>query len=215
MTNRLTALVAFAAIGAVSAGCGGVQTVTQVTDAYQPAKHKRLAILAFQSKYADGSSMADSFLPLFMGEGFVGVDRIVVDGALEAMNVSDPSSITLEQIRKLKEQANVDVVVMGSIDAEKTGDILAVSLRAVDSQNGDVLISSSFKNEKEVDKIEIPGLMMKDIHSRLRQLAKARLREQRRLAKAEKKRQRAAAKAAAAAAKAAGTAATGAGSPTP
>ena len=200
MKNRFRAFAAALIVAAVAAGCGGVQTVTQVTDAYQPAKHKRLAILALESKYADGRSMADSFLPMFMGEGFVGVDRILVDGALQEMNVSDAASITLVQIRQLKKAANVDVVVMGSVDAKKTGEIDAVSIRAVDSENGDVLISSSFKNEKTVDAIQIPGLMMADIHSQLKALAKRRLKEQRRVEKEERKRERAAEKAAAAAA---------------
>lgn len=184
-------------------GCGGVQTVTQVTGSYQPAKHKRLAILAFESKYADGKSMADSFLPLFMAEGFVGVDRALVNGALEAASVTDSASVTLEQLKKIKATAGVDVVVMGSIDAKKPGiDIDAVSLRAVDTDNGDVLISASFKNEKQIDSIQIPGQMQRIIHRELRALAKSRLREQRRLEKAEKKRLKKAAAAEAAAARA-------------
>lgn len=192
--QKLQALFLLAAVAAVLPGCGGVQTVTHVNEAYQPAKHKRLAILSFESKNADGRSMADSFLPMFMSEGFVGVDRSLVDGALEEANVSNASAVTMAQLKKIKTTANVDVVVMGSIDAKKPGiDIDAVSLRAVDTENGDVLVSSSFKNEKQIEAIQIPGLMMADIHRQLARLAKRRLKEQRRLEKEEKKRLRAAA----------------------
>lgn len=197
---KITAASAFLIVMAAAAltGCGGRQTITQVNDAYLPAKHKRLAILPFESKYADGRSMADSFLPMFMSEGFVGVDRSLVDGALAEANASDSSALTLAQLQKIKTAANVDVLVMGSIDAKKPGiDIDAVSLRGVDPQNGDVLFSSSFKNEKQIDAIQIPGQMMSDIHSRLKALAKRRLKEQRRLEREEKKRQKAAAAAAA------------------
>jgi len=201
MMKRLF-LPVLASAAVLIAGCGGVQTVSQVNESYLPSKHKRLAILPFESKYADGRSMADSFLPLFMSEGFVGVDRTLVSGALEAAAVLDPASITMEQLKKMKTAAGVDVVVMGSIDAKKPGtDIDAVSLRAVDSETGDVLISASFKNEKQIDSIQIPGQMLRVIRGKLRALAKRRLRDTRRAAKAEGKRLKKEAAAAATAAR--------------
>lgn len=183
----MRSLPALAAVLAAATlmGCRSTPTATRINEIYDPRVHRRIAVLPFESKYADGRSMADAFLTHLMASGFGVVDR----GALDAAELSGDAPPTLAQLKKLKE-AGVDAIVLGSIDAKKPGtEIDAVSVRMVDARDGGIILSSTYRNEKQLEANAIPAVVVEDVKAQLNKLAKRRLKE-------EKRRQRLAAKAA-------------------
>jgi len=132
--------------------------------------------------------MADAFVTQFMTGGFLALERGLADSVIEEISQQGGvGALNVAQLKKIREVLNVDAIVLGSIDALKTGEINSVSLRLVDVRTGDVLISSSFKNEKMVETNQIPAMMMEDINKQLRRLAKKRLKEERRRQKLEER----------------------------
>jgi len=154
------------------------------------SNYQRIAVFPFDTKWADGRSMADSFITQFLSLEFTIVDRSLIQAILQEMNVTDPTVLSKAQLQKLKQEANADAIVFGSIDAKKPGtEIDAVSLRMIDLNTGDVLISSSFKNDKQIEAGQIPGQMIADIRGAMRQIASQRVREAGTREKIERKKQ--------------------------
>ena len=176
--------------------CGSVPTQTWINPMFQPQVHQKVVVLPFDSKFADGRNMADAFVTQFMGCGFVAVERGLADSVIQEINLEGGvGALNVAQLKKMREVLNADGIVLGSIDALKTGEVNSVSLRLIDIRTGDVLLSSSFKNEKMIEVNQIPSAMMEDISKQLRQLAKKRAKEERARKKAEARKAAAAAKA--------------------
>lgn len=177
-------LVLLAALAA--AGCGSAPVTTRINDSYDPTVHKRLAVLPFDSKYADGRSMSDAIVTGLMADGFSVADR----DSLGGVDLSDADqALAPDQLAKLK-SASVDGIVFGSIDSMKTGEINAVSLRMVDTRNGSIIFSSTFKNEKQLDANQIPQVITDDIGKELKRLYKRRLKAWKRQQKLAQRAQR-------------------------
>ncbi|MBI5201671.1 MAG: hypothetical protein HY925_08815 [Elusimicrobia bacterium] len=168
----------------LGSGCISFPTQTYVQPVNNLDVEKRIAILPFESRHADGQAMADQFVTEFIGTGFTVVDRNIVEGAAKNLGI-DLSGRVLEpaEMTKLAEKSKVDSFVFGTINAEpekQGGTILSVSLRMVNAKNGEVIFSSTFKNEKELPAYQIPKTMMSHIRSKVKSSVKKKQKEQKR-----------------------------------
>lgn len=160
----------------LGSGCLSFPTQTYVQPVNNLDVEKRIAVLPFEARHGNGQAMADHFVTEFIGTGFTVVDRNLVDGAAKGLGI-DLSGQALEptEMAKLAEKAKVEAFVFGTLNAEpekQGGLVLSVSLRMVNAKSGEVILSSTFKNEKELPAYRIPKVMMSHIGSRVRKSVK-------------------------------------------
>ncbi|MBI4346909.1 MAG: hypothetical protein HY553_08650 [Elusimicrobia bacterium] len=168
----------------IGTGCISFPTATHVQPVNNLDIEKRVAVLPFEARHGNGQAMADHFVTEFLGYGFTVVERNVVEGAAKNLGI-DLSGRVLEpqEMSKLADKSKVDAFVFGTLNAEpekQGGLILSVSLRMVNAKSGEVILSSSFKNEKELQPYQIPKVMMSHIGSRVKKSVKRKAKEQKR-----------------------------------
>lgn len=195
MTIKSARLAAFAALCASLAGCFGSQTSTLIQPTPTLENIKRIAVLPFQSQHGNGLAMSDAMVTEFMSAGFYVVDRGLLEGVFRSLSLDfDAGALKPEELVAVGKATNVDAVVFGTLhaDSEKLGgDIQAVSLRMVAVQNGEVVLSSTFKNEKLLLSHAIAPEMMDNILSRLKKYRRAMERGRRKAEKARRKAEKA------------------------
>lgn len=188
-TIRRTGLAAAAALALGAGGClPSFPTQTYVQPANNLDTDKRIAILPFEARHGDGQAMADAFVTEFMSAGFTVVDRNVLEGVGKNLGI-DLSARVLqpEELARIAEKAKVDALVFGTLnaDSERQGGLVhSVSLRMVNAKSSEVILSSTFKNEKELPAYQIPHAMMSNIGSRVKKSIKQKKKEQAKKAKA-------------------------------
>lgn len=160
------ALIATVALGAAP------MTRTHVVEGLQVSgRYKRLAVMPFQSTQTDGAALADSFITEFLGAGFSMVERSQMQAILEELKLSHVGLISNERVKQLGRLAEIDALIIGSVDAASPQEVRSVSLRLVDAETADVLLSSTFSNsdpgEPYLPLSRIPVVMVADIAPRL------------------------------------------------
>lgn len=168
---------------ALGTGCLSFPTSTYVQPVNSLDVEKRIAVLPFESRHANGQSMADAFVTEFMRAGFTVVDRNLVEGVAKNLGI-DLSARVIEptELAKIAEKAKLDAIVLGTINAEpekQGGTILSVSVRMVNARSGEVIVSSTFKNEKELAPYQIPKVMMSHLTSKVKGSVKKKQKEER------------------------------------
>jgi curli biogenesis system outer membrane secretion channel CsgG len=171
------------ALTALCAGClPSFPTSTYVNPSSSFDSEKRVAILPFEARHGNGQAMADAFVTQFMSAGFTVVDRNVVEGVAKNLGL-DLSSPVLQpdELSKLAERSKVDAFVFGTINAESErqgGLVHSVSVRIVHARSSEVILSSTFKNEKELPAFQIPQAMMSNIARRVKKSVKSKRKEE-------------------------------------
>lgn len=174
-------------------GCFGSQTSTLVQSSQELEGIRRIAVLPFRAQYGDGQAMGDAFVTEFMSAGFLVVERGLLEGVFRSLSLDfEAGALRPEELANVAKAAKVEAVVFGTLQAESEksgGDILSVSLRMVGAQTGEILLSSTYRNEKLLPANQIPGTMMQDIRKKLdayhARLAKDRLQAEKARKKAE------------------------------
>lgn len=187
--SRWGLLASVVAIGV--SGCFSRPTDTFLKPSLDIDARRRIAILPFESKHGDGQAMADAFVTEFMSAGFTVVDRGLLEGAGRSLNINVQGGVLEpEELTKLAAKLRLHGVVFGTLNAEperQGGEVRSVSLRMVDADNGEVILSSTFKNEKTLPAFQIPNEMMSHIFKRVKKAVKAKKRQEKKRAQAEAK----------------------------
>ena len=186
-------------LSALLSGCFGSQTSTLVQPSQELEGTRRIAVLPFRAQYGDGQAMGDAFVTEFMSAGFLVVERGLLEGVFRSLSLDfETGALRPEELVSVAKSAKVDAVIFGTLQAESEkvgGDLLSVSLRMVSAQSGEILLSSTYRNEKLLPANQIPGAMMKDIQKQLDSYHAKLAQDRRRAEKARKKAEAAAAKA--------------------
>ena len=164
-------------------GCATTNTV--VRQGSDLKKYRRVAILPFQAQSGGGDAMADAFVTQFMAAGFSVVERRQIEAIFKELGLNMSGVLSQREVKEVGKMAHADALVFGSMEASYqqayyiiggyapgTSELHAgfVSLRMVDVETGEVVLTSTFENGKAQyarGTSKIPGIMMDDIRSKL------------------------------------------------
>ncbi|OGF48742.1 MAG: hypothetical protein A2231_13220 [Candidatus Firestonebacteria bacterium RIFOXYA2_FULL_40_8] len=174
------AVVLFFAV--IFAGCAsGVKTVK--SGDFNMDKYKKIAVMDFEgNNEAAGKALAESMVPALMEAGFEVMERSALEKLMKEQKLGLTGIVDSSQISRIGSLAGVKALVLGNFHAEKKekkkmiavrkrrgifrprvavlGSIETetvfnnISIRIVDVETGKVLLSSSSKNEIDVEDVD-------------------------------------------------------------
>ncbi|OGF50991.1 MAG: hypothetical protein A2231_06445 [Candidatus Firestonebacteria bacterium RIFOXYA2_FULL_40_8] len=164
-----------------SSCASGVKTVKN--DDFTMEKYKRIAVLDFEgNNQVAGAALAESMVPALMEAGFEVMERSALEKLLKEQKLGLTGVVDSSQISRIGNLAGVNALILGNFHAEKKEKkrMIAVrkrrgifrprvavlgrietetvfnniSIRIVDVETGKVLLSSSSKNEIDVEDVD-------------------------------------------------------------
>jgi len=162
-------------IALLAAACAGGPVKTEITDAADPLRYRRVGVLPFSDTLGGGRRLAELLGRGLFRLGFDVSDMSSIETVFARLDMDYSGGLSLQDLADIRRTTYVDAIIFGTVDsapasADAPPRLRKVALIMLDAENGDIVLRTDYVPKGSRDPRRPEGIVEEILFSMKREL---------------------------------------------